>query len=194
MFDRELRDLRHVTRWSVLRRNKDQSVAEHMYFVAIYAIEVAEFIRWGGDRYSLLRSAISHDIPEVWTGDTPGPSKHMAFNPEALHSLENQGMEQVFPIHAPYHRANGEIALLLAVADRLEAVMYLADELSSGNRSIGTVDNDRTPLGSNYARLRLAARRLPCQADVQDAILAEIAQAVYYASSGVSRVLTDPTP
>jgi len=71
--------LQHVPRWSVVRRLREQSVAEHSFAVAIIAIELVTRIttlsicRPG----HLLYAALVHDIDESVTGDISSPAKRM---------------------------------------------------------------------------------------------------------------------
>ena len=40
------RDMAYVPRWVILRRHRQQYLAEHSYFVAIYAQQVARLIQY----------------------------------------------------------------------------------------------------------------------------------------------------
>lgn len=185
MFDHEMRDLAHVHRWGILRRIRQQSVAEHSFFVAIYAIEIAEFIEWQGDHYTLIRAALSHDMPEVRTGDLPGPTKRAVLDAERLDSFESRTMQDLFPTHQNFFRTNGEAGNILAVADILDATLFLADEKNMGNRSVGSRNNPRDPFGSNVQRLLAAVLKLPCQAGVQAALIEKMSEAIDVSVSNI---------
>jgi 5'-deoxynucleotidase YfbR-like HD superfamily hydrolase len=66
--DPKFRDLAHVPRWAIARTNRQQSVAEHSYYVTLYAIAIAQElevpITGGFISYCLL-----HDMDEIHTGD-----------------------------------------------------------------------------------------------------------------------------
>lgn len=64
-------------RWQVVHLSKEQTVAEHSFFVAMLFMKFAEICRLNpeamrqGLQYSLL-----HDADEAWSGDIAGPVKH----------------------------------------------------------------------------------------------------------------------
>ena len=188
MFDHEMRDLAHVHRWGILRRIRQQSVAEHSFFVTIYAIEIAEFIKWPGDHYTLIRGALSHDMPEVRTGDMPGPTKRAVLDAGRLDSFEHRTMQDLFPLHQSFFRINGEAGAILTTADILEATLFLADESHLGNRSVGSRDNPKDPFGSNVQRLLRSVLRLPCEVDTQAALIEKMSKAI---DVSVSNIYTD---
>lgn len=185
MFDRELRDLAHVPRWGILRRVRQQSVAEHSFFVAVYAIEIAEFIEWGGDYYTLIRHALSHDMPEVRTGDLPGPTKRAILDAARLETFEDRTMFDLFPSHYSFYRINGESHAIMTVADRLDATLFLADEANLGNQSVGLLTNPRGPFGANVVRLWEAVGQLPCARECQHALIAEMSRAICLTTSNI---------
>jgi 5'-deoxynucleotidase YfbR-like HD superfamily hydrolase len=192
MFERELRDLAHVHRWGILRRSRQQNVAEHSYFVAIYSIEIAEWIDWVGDRLVLLRHALAHDMAELWSGDIPGPTKRAVVDAKRMEEFEYAQMHKILPLHRQHCKVNGSVGLIVSAADRLEATLFLADELGTGNRSVGEANDPSSPFGSNYARLLSAIDALPCAEDLRGALIKEIAKAIATAACGVSRIYTDP--
>jgi 5'-deoxynucleotidase YfbR-like HD superfamily hydrolase len=192
MFDREMRDAAHINRWSILRRSRNQSIAEHSYYVAVYCVEIAEYIDWEGDRHLLLRHALAHDLPEIWSGDLPGPTKRAITDTQRLHDFEYAQMHKILPFHRPYCRAEGEIGRILEVADRLEATLFLADEWGMGNKSVGDIEDLFGPFGSNLARLKLSVLSLPCQEDMRRALMGALHTSISTAANGVSRIFLDP--
>lgn len=193
MFERELRDAAFVHRWGILRRSRNQNIAEHMYFVAIYAMEIAEFIDWPGDRYLLMQACLTHDLPEIWSGDIPGPTKHTLLNKAQTELFENDQMHQIFPSHLARYQAHGEAKAILTMADRLEATMFLADEWNAGNKSVGSGDNPTTPFGSNVARLHVAILELPCVDLLKSALIRHVLTAIKVAADGTSRIYLGPS-
>lgn len=157
MLERELRELSFVPRWGVLRRVRSQSVAEHSYYVALYAGHVADLVGWNGDRGALLRSALVHDLPEASTGDMPGPAKRAMMDPERSVSVERHYMQTRFPDDFGAWlgtKGDPEIRLLVKVADLLDEIMFLQTECQLGNQNAGVIGDTRTPLGNSYKRLR----------------------------------------
>ena len=192
MFDRELRDLTFVQRWGILRRSRAQNVPEHSYYVALYAIETARFIEWEGDMARMMHHALAHDIPEVWTGDVPGPSKRQIVDRQLLFAFEEDRMRCILPTHAgAYGETDPEIKAIVAFADVLEAVLYLADEFNMGNRSVGEVDDRRSPLGANIYRMAQKIAHLPCLDSTQEKLTHMCRIAVNQAMNGISRIVID---
>lgn len=77
MFEVEFRLFSEVRRWATIR-NSGQKLAEHSFFVALYADQIATLIDWQGDRGALMLHALLHDIDELITGDIPGNWKRKA--------------------------------------------------------------------------------------------------------------------
>lgn len=68
----------HVTRWHMVRTQRDQTLAEHLYLVTMYADEIARKVLNDyndTDRLKLLSWCLEHDTPEILTGDIPTPAK-----------------------------------------------------------------------------------------------------------------------
>lgn len=74
MFDHPGLRLANVQRYSTVPTIHKESVAEHSYFVALFAWEVASFI--GADTGQTVRIAIAHDLDEAFSGDMPRPFKY----------------------------------------------------------------------------------------------------------------------
>lgn len=99
--------LRYVPRYSTSRVGHSESVAEHMYFVAFYALQIGTWVNheikdgrlaipesWGPIRKdvciaTLLQRAVLHDLEEARSGDFPRPFKHST--PEMKALLEQAG-------------------------------------------------------------------------------------------------------
>lgn len=63
-------------RWQVVHLSKQQTVAEHSYFVALLFMkfaQVCELEYW--EALLGLEYALLHDADEAWSGDIPGPLK-----------------------------------------------------------------------------------------------------------------------
>lgn len=156
MLERELRELSFVPRWSTLRRVRTESVAEHSYYVAVYASQVSDMIGWRGDRARLLRAALYHDLPEIASGDPPGPAKRASYDRMRLHYFQMRYVQTRFPdqlIDWGLGEVDSDICAIVKVADILDEVMYLQTERGMGNLNIGDTTNPDTPLGNSLGRL-----------------------------------------
>lgn len=130
-FSASLRMLSALPRWGIVRCLQRQNVAEHSYYVAIYADAIAEHLGWDGPRrLHLLQAALWHDADEIVTGDIPGPVKRAIPDRPSWESYVNDVMRQHV---ADYPRAIAEEKLVLTVANLLDECAYLAGEIRSGN-------------------------------------------------------------
>ena len=86
--------LRYVQRFSTCRISRTESVAEHSYYTALFAMFIARHIKHGlAIELDVIQKALMHDIEEAVTGDIPRPFKVM-FGP-ALNGLYHQACEKV---------------------------------------------------------------------------------------------------
>jgi 5'-deoxynucleotidase YfbR-like HD superfamily hydrolase len=133
---------------------KEQSVAEHSYFVALYAARIASLLSAGiRIRAAVMAEALSHDLDEVMTGDVPSPAKrHLrgtATLAEYLEPVERmkESIEATMLLPSEYDYVRSIVKL----ADVFEAGMKLADELDLGNTTVANLYH------SHYAMARDAA-------------------------------------
>jgi 5'-deoxynucleotidase YfbR-like HD superfamily hydrolase len=114
-------------------------VAEHSYFVALYAYDIARLLYEGGEAIDLgrlQRMALIHDAEEAITGDTPGPIKRSLYRDDADDVTRRMVMQR-FP-HDPYNPDDIERAII-RTASLLEETLYLAGEVQMGNRAAEAV-------------------------------------------------------
>lgn len=167
MFEQDLRTLSHVDRWGTVRRVTRQNVAEHSYFVAVYAAQIADRILWSGNRADLLMWALAHDTPECFSGDIQGPTKRAVVDPERMRSFEKAEMERRFPesFMTDYVCSDtafdDDVRLIVKCADIADEAAYLAMEMSLGNVSVEDVLRENV-----IPRLRAAWLALPMEAEV----------------------------
>lgn len=145
MLERELRDLAHVKRWAIVRTIRDQSVAEHSYYVTMYANDIASYLGLDESvQLTILKKALWHDVDEILTGDIPGPHKKKIVDREKAKTFFQSAMGAIFGQRA--HRDGYEpdtdahrthlIAAILKVADLMEAIHYLEEEETMGNGNV----------------------------------------------------------
>ena len=149
-----------IKRFSTSHVVHHQSVAEHSYFVALYAMFIAEWVAatyltehkinngyavlMGG----VLQRALIHDIEESRTGDIPRPFKHS--NKMLLAMLDQHAEKQVDPIlekiypdeckHfiATWKRSKDATkeGRIVALADFMSVLAYMMRELSLYNATM----------------------------------------------------------
>ena len=185
MFEREYRDLAHVPRWTIARVIRRQSVAEHSYFVALYAMQIADLIDRPVDMMGhLLWYALTHDLEECFTGDIPGTTKRsMTDNQGVRHVMwiQNQLRERFGPGIVPTPSEPEQ--KIVKVANLLDEVMYLAGEQQLGNLSVNAL------LDNSMDRLEQAWFNLPARKDVLDAGFTKVMFAIQEERYGQSEVV-----
>lgn len=175
-FERELRDLAHVPRWSIARKIKTQSVAEHSFYVAVYADQLAKLCGWydqpehslagvglvppayPGDlkRYGLVVCALWHDVEESFTGDIPGPFKRQVSGDLMQRVTLREAERRFFEYPRPdFSKTGQEMSAIIRVANILDEYFYLLGEKQMGNRANEAI------IGSVDARLKKAWGDLP---------------------------------
>jgi len=140
-FAAAFRDLSYVPRWGILRSIRKQNVAEHSYYVALYADQLAALIQWEGDTAALLQYALLHDIDETITGDIPGPVKRAAFDKTKMWNKIRDTMARRFGTINVFRLNNPlpEIKAIVAVADSIDEISYLIEETVLGNKWVKVV-------------------------------------------------------
>jgi len=120
------RELAHVPRWVIVRTIRNQSVAEHAFFMTRYAIDIASTM--GLDiRAEFIDYCLRHDDDELHTGDIPAPYKKIL-------DWHNKKPELLWEM-------TGEEWMVLKAADLLEGILFLIDEELMGNKTVGMVCN-----------------------------------------------------
>lgn len=136
-----MRRLAEIQRWAVVPVLRRQSVAEHSFHVVYMARIVAEhhaLLCSGNYRAQLLDYAIDHDRIESMTGDKPSPYKRWL-------KLVNPGVvleppEDFAPdVSAMMMKA---IKQVVKIADFLEALIFLEEEVALGNKRLFAVRAD----------------------------------------------------
>lgn len=182
LFPTELRTASVVPRWSVVWTLTRDTVANHSYYVTMYALAVADVIDWAGSRASLAYLALTHDLDETITGDIVSPIKAEIVDHERAECFIDAKMQERMPgiydrivsmtdagepaapsFNKAKWRAVEETFRIIKVADRLDALLFLLGEQRMGNGVIAP----RLP--DAEARLRAAWLQLPARDEILDA-------------------------
>lgn len=147
---RDLRRLSHVQRWGIVPRLRQQNVAEHSFYVALYTDRICGILGLDdATRLAAIRYALEHDAAEAFTGDLPSPMKaHVA----GLDELEARVRRHVLGGDPAEPEESARTAV--KVADLLDAVLYLNEESAMGNGRVSYL------LQELRGRLVIAARDL----------------------------------
>lgn len=132
-----------VERWGVVPTVTRQNDAEHSFYVALYtawlfdeymkANDVREDMSQEGSM--LVLRALIHDMPEIRMGDMPGPVKKELCDRDVIDAYEHEfyrdaGLLNWLP---PVSKVG---AAILKCADVIDALMFLAREMSFGNSNV----------------------------------------------------------
>lgn len=144
-FSPELRTASVVPRWSVVWTLTRDVLSNHSFFVALYADQIAELIEWEF-RYSkwLVWTALTHDLDETITGDITAPSKREILDTGRAEQYIDRNMKKRLPLiveqmewlHSNDPTQYHEAKLIVKVADRLDALLFLTVEKRLGNSVI----------------------------------------------------------
>lgn len=153
------RDAGQVKRYHVKRTHRIQTVAEHTFGMLMLIKQVAPH-----SSKDLYNAILHHDLPELFTGDVPGPIKraHPDLGP-LLDSIE----EGLAPLYQDITLIPSE-QWLLKWADRMELTMWCLEEIRMGNTNIATTA--RRGLG-----WILASPVLPCARQLTQEVVADAA-------------------
>lgn len=131
--------LKYITRFSLLPRVKNESVAEHSFFVVLIVIKLHNYFNF--DLKEALTYAVSHDIPEYATSDIPfNLKRHSSKLANELNRLELETLE-LFPsvIYTGYKKYKNQETVesqIVKLADIIQSILYLENEVQLGNKEV----------------------------------------------------------
>ena len=133
--------LSSIIRYNTTLKIRNESVAEHSYFVAFYAMMLADFIE-GINKQRVLELCLIHDYEESLSGDIPHYLK-MEY-PEMNNALETMNKEIMNRLLYKdeyyiklWEESRGDSTLeakLLLFCDKLSCLIYAREEVSMGNK------------------------------------------------------------
>ena len=110
-----------IKRWGIISMTRTQSVAEHSYNVAMMALNIYNNCRSldvSVERILIL--ALTHDLPEIHTGDIP-----MSLKTDDIKQAVKEYENATYPKLSAFKRQSKEIELLVVkIADIMEAITY----------------------------------------------------------------------
>lgn len=134
----ELYHLKNVVRYSTRTKINKESVAEHSFYVALFAVIICDRLNLGHDEIRrCLTKAILHDMPESELNDITHDVKVKLHLYEYLEKYENEYFEKNFPKHAALMKRKDETieSVIVDIADVLSVKQYTLNELRLGNQS-----------------------------------------------------------
>ena len=133
---RDIRRLSHVKRWAIVPKIKDQSVAEHSYFVSLYTLKMCQELGKSTE-FSLnaVEYALQHDAGEAFTGDIPSPLKDIVGGIKEAENTIKEWMGLNLSI-------TDEMSSIVHLADKLDALLWLIQEYRMGNTTIVRIKHE----------------------------------------------------
>lgn len=117
----------HTKRWNIVNTTREQTVAEHLFNVAMIARTIHERLHLADYRDLVLDWALLHDIPEVVCGDPPSPTKgrmrDMGFDIENLYDAIDPTYKEV----KETAKTTGVIYDIVKIADLMDAYHFLKE-------------------------------------------------------------------
>ena len=127
--------MKYITRWSLMRSGRAESLSEHTADTALLAHALCligqKCLGTGADLRPemVATAALYHDAPEILTGDMPTPVK---YKNEALRSAYKAVEQESARLMASLQTE--ALRKILKAADRLSALIKCLEECQSGNR------------------------------------------------------------
>jgi 5'-deoxynucleotidase YfbR-like HD superfamily hydrolase len=157
------RNLDRIIRFSAHKRIKDQSVSEHSFHAALYAMILADIeeknFKHRINREKILKSVILHDLEECLTGDIIYSFKYtdkklfakikeigQKLLADLFRDLPAEMSGEYLNLWTTAKDKNTIEGKIVESADKLEGLFYAIDELSLGNKEF-------KPIIANYLEL-----------------------------------------
>ncbi len=159
-FNALLARMKYITRWSLMRAARPESLSEHTADTALLVHTLCLIAR----KYTgtpcrpktVAVAALYHDAPEILTGDLPTPVKYKnervrkAYDAleaestaEMLALLPEELREEISP-YVTGDLLTPEEHRLLKAADRLSALIKCTEERSAGNQEFAAAEAQQT--------------------------------------------------
>ena len=122
----------NVKRWHTVHTLRQQTVAEHSWGVAMICRKL-----WPQDSI-LMEAALCHDLGEGYTGDIPWPAKAANYNLNDIAGdmeiVELRRLGALVDLEPLQYKS-------LKIADMLELLYFVVEEMELGNRTLDNVFN-----------------------------------------------------
>jgi len=126
--------MRYVTRYQNTPTLDRQNIADHSFFVSLYAKLFCDVLSVSDkNRAEVLDYAVLHDLGEAISFDIPANVKR--FTGQHSREIENIANVEMFNGHHEIKTKYSSLSILLVkLADLLDCVMYAQEQISLGNR------------------------------------------------------------
>lgn len=130
--------LKDVIRYNTKQKLKDESVAEHSFYVALISLLLCfKFNIDAEDTLQILIKSLLHDMPEIELNDITHDVKEKLNLRPLLKSYEDDYYLKEFPecYELMINNEENEINEIVNLADSMSVLQYTNNELSIGNKT-----------------------------------------------------------
>ena len=132
---REIYKLKCITRYNTKRHLKDESVAEHSFYVALISLLLCK--EYNLDKKTTMDAVIKallHDMPEIELNDITHDTKEKLNLAPILKKYEDEYYQKHFPEYAKLMMTNeGITSTIVDIADAMSVLQYSDNEQLIGN-------------------------------------------------------------
>lgn len=141
----EIYKLKNLVRYNNRTKLKDESVAEHSFFVALMSLMICDTLEIDKETtYECLVKAVLHDMPEIEMNDITHDVKERLKLETILQSYENEYYQKHFKSFASMmDLEDGSLSsIIVALADTESVKQFVQNEKRLGNQSSDIIEID----------------------------------------------------
>lgn len=128
--------LNNITRYNNKTKLKEESVAAHSYYVALFSLMFADEMRLTDkEKLDLICRALLHDLCEIELNDITHDTKEKLKLDNYLEKFEKEYYEKHFPKYAKLMFEHNKISKIMKLADALSVKQFVLNEYALGNKS-----------------------------------------------------------
>lgn len=135
----KLYTLKNIVRYNPRTRLKNESVAEHSFFVALIALELCNRLNTSVETtQQCLIKALLHDMPETELNDITHDVKSRLNLSSVLKAYEDEYFNREFPVYSELMSNNDDnlVNFIVNYADTMSVLQYTHNEIELGNKSM----------------------------------------------------------
>lgn len=136
----ELRDmykLKSIIRYNTRKHLKDESVAEHSFYVALISLKLCDMYKLDDDTTrKIVIKALLHDMPEIELNDITHDAKEKLNLRQYLKKYEDEYYNVNFSKYAQLMNTDrGLISNVVDLADAISVYQFIDNEILLGNKA-----------------------------------------------------------
>jgi 5'-deoxynucleotidase len=149
---RKLRGLSHTWRFNYHPRIRQESVAEHSYWVALIVSYLMISKGKLGEAAAYAAAALFHDAEEAVTGDLPSPVKRG----RAWKDVEEAALDEIVGDGAMVINRSAESHKFIKMADTVSALLVADEEVKMGNTMFAQIRGELIKVAYGYMDMELS--------------------------------------